>query len=297
MVQEPDPSVLITGGTGYIGSIFRDYLVRGLSLTRVTATGSADLDVTAEAAVHAALDRLRPDIILHLAAKADTDGCEEDFEGARRVNVDGTLNVVRAGLEAGAFVVHFSSACLYPDNTRPHSESDPLAALCRYTETKLLAEQALKPHHNRILIIRMRQPFSNHRHPRNLLEKLVRYTEFIDEPNSMSHLEECIPISWDVAVRGLTGPLNLTNPGWTTPYRIAELIRKHVMPEKSFAKITYDELLAKVDAVRVNSLVDCSRLAGLGYRLRPVEEAVVDCLTHPVNLGEFTWPSMASLKA
>lgn len=294
MVQKPIQRVLITGGTGYLGSIFRDYLERGLGLPSVRAPGSAELDVTDEEAVRYELRRSWPQVILHLAAKAETDACEDHYEEARRVNVDGTMNVVHAGLSEGAFVVHFSSACLYPDNRRAYAEDGPLDALCRYSQTKLLAEQALAPLIGRVLIVRMRQPFSNHTHPRNLLEKLMRYTEFIDEANSMSHVEECLPVVWALVERGVRGPINLTNPGATTPWRIAELIRKHRMPEKEIRKITYEELLKRVRAVRVNSLVDCSRLEGLGYRLRPVEEAVVDCLEHPCKLGEYRWPERIS---
>lgn len=288
MVPEATRSALVTGGTGYIGSIAADYLGRHLGIL-VWAPGSSELDVRDGDAVRRALESRRPDVVLHCAAKADTDWCEKHFDEALAVNVDGALNVVRAALEVGSRVAYLSSACLYPDNRRPYREEDDLAALCGYTRTKLLAEEALAPYRQQILTVRMRQPFSNHRHPRNLLQKLARYTEFIDEPNSMSHLEECLPILWAVCVRGDTGPLNLTNPGWTSPLRIAYLIEQHWQPEMEIGRISYSELLEKVDAVRVNSLVDCTRLESMGFALRPVEEAVADCLSDPCDLGTYDW--------
>jgi dTDP-4-dehydrorhamnose reductase len=289
MVPTTTNGIIITGGTGYIGSVIRDFLVRGLALPNVLAPTRGDMDVTQGQAVQRYFREHPPAIVLHLAARAETDWCETHFPEARRVNVDGTFNVVRAGLDMGATVVYFSSACLYPDNKKAYRERDEMKAFCRYTQTKLLAEQIIEPFQNDILIIRMRQPFSNHRHPRNLLQKLAGYREFIDEPNSMSHLEECIPIVWDLARRNIRGPVNLTNVGSTSPLRIARMIQRYWQPDMPVTAISYDELLARVKSVRVNSLVDCSCLEQLGYTLSSVEKAVEDCLSHPCNLGEYSW--------
>ncbi len=289
MVPRQITSALITGGTGYIGSILTDYLARHVGLERVDSLGSAELDVTDRAAVAERMAGLCPEAVFHLAAKAETDWCEDHYAEARRVNVEGAVNVVEEALAAGARVAYFSSACLYPDNARPYAEGDELAALCRYTETKREAEQRLRPHAARILTVRMRQPFSNHRHPRNLLRKLASYSRFIDEPNAMSHLEECLPVVWQLLLRGSTGPYNITNEGWTTPLRIARMIKEHCQPEMSVEPIGYNELLSGLRAHRVNALVDCAKLAAEGFRLRPVEEAVRDCLIHPCDPGQYDW--------
>ncbi len=289
MVSREIESALVTGGTGYIGSLLTDFLRRGIKLPKVVSVGSSELDVRDEKAVREIIERERPDVVFHLAAKAETEWCEDHFEEALEVNVEGSLNVARFGLEGGCRVVYFSSACLYPDNKKAYDESGPIAALCKYTETKLQAERALEPYADRILNVRMRQPFSNHRHARNLVQKLAGYTAFIDEPNAMSHLEECIPVVYELARRGVLGPINITNEGWTTPFRIANLIREHLNPDMQIEKISYEELLKRLRAVRVNSLVDCSRLHGIGYMLKPIEEAIVDSLRNPCDLGEFEW--------
>lgn len=289
MVPREIHSALVTGGSGYIGAIVTDFLERSVALAQVWSYGSAGLDVTDRTAVAERIRALKPDVIFHLAAKAETDWCEDNFEEAKRVNVDGALNVVEEGLTHGAQVVYFSSACLYPDNARFYAEHDAMQAFCRYTETKLLAEQKLKPCSDEILIIRMRQPFSNHRHRRNLLEKLASYSEFIDEPNSMSHLEECVPVIWELCRMGEAGPYNLTNEGWTTPLKIAHLIKRYWQPDMEIEAIGYEELLAKLRARRVNSLVDCAKLKAKGFVLTPVEDAVADCLENPCELGEYDW--------
>ena len=289
MVQKNDDSVLITGATGYIGSIATDFLKRGACVQEVHAYGSVEMDVTNRNTVQQQLDAVKPDCVLHLAARADTDWCEEHYDEAWRVNVDGSLNLVEEALDRSIPVVYFSSACLYPRNDKYYSETNDLDAFCRYTQTKLEAEQALDPHKDRILNIRMRQPFSNHRHPRNLLHKLASYSQFIDEPNSMSHLEECLPVVWKLLQAGKTGTWNITNEGWTTPLKIARLIKKYWQPDMSVSEMSYEALLEKVEAVRVNSLVDCSKLKAEGFELAPVEDAIIDCLQNSCNLGEYDW--------
>jgi dTDP-4-dehydrorhamnose reductase len=266
-----------------------DFLRRGASVPQVFSFGSRDLDVTNRRAVAETIRLVQPEVVFHLAAKADTDWCEDHFEEARRVNAEGMLNVLEEALAVGAQVVHFSSACLYPDNSKHHREKDALRALCRYTETKLEAEDRMSPYADRVLTIRMRQPFSNHQHPRNLLQKLAGYTAFIDEPNSMSHLEECVPAIWGLCCMREVGRYNITNEGWTTPLRIAELIKEHCKPDMSVRQITYQELLQRVRAPRVNTLVDCSKLKAKGFALMDVEAAVVDCLKNPCGLGQYAW--------
>lgn len=289
MVQRQMRRAIVTGGTGYIGSILTDMLRRGARLDEVWSFGSGDLDVRDRAAVARAMNEFHPDAVFHCAARADTDWCEQHYDDARAVNVDGSVNLVEEALDAGARVVYFSSACLYPDNLRYHREGDPLAALCRYTETKLQAERALEPHFGRILSIRMRQPFSNNRHPRNLLQKLAGYTQFIDEPNSMSHLEECLPVVWQLCREGASGAFNIVNECWTTPLRIAHMLRTHHRPSMEISRISHEQLLQMVSAPRVNSLVDCPRLRQRGILLNRVEDAVRDCLENPCQLGEYHW--------
>ena len=67
------------------------------------------------------------------------------------------------------------------------------------------------------------------------------------------------------------------------------MIKQHRKPDMTVREITYEELLDRVDAVRVNALVDCSRLKARGYSPRHVEEAVRDCLRNPCRIGEYDW--------
>ena len=75
--------------------------------------------------------------MLHAAAWTNVDGAEEDEQGARRVNVDGTRTVAALG----APMVYFSSDYVFDGTKRqPYVESDVTRPLSAYGRTKVLGE-------------------------------------------------------------------------------------------------------------------------------------------------------------
>jgi len=82
-----------------------------------------------------------PDLVLHTSAFTDVDGAEADEDGARRVNVDRTREIV----ELGAPVVYFSSDYVFDGRKRePYVESDQLNPQSVYGRTKLAGEREIR---------------------------------------------------------------------------------------------------------------------------------------------------------
>ncbi len=80
-------------------------------------------------------------LVLHAAAWTDVDGAESDPEGARRVNVDGTRNVVALGVP----VVYYSTDYVFEGSKgEPYVESDEPHPLSVYGRTKLEGEQEVR---------------------------------------------------------------------------------------------------------------------------------------------------------
>ncbi|MGH3094343.1 MAG: sugar nucleotide-binding protein, partial [Gaiellaceae bacterium] len=78
-----EPRILITGAGGQLGAALREVFPEADARTRAelnVAVGPLELGYT-------------PGLVLHAAAWTNVDGAEEDEEGARRVNVEGTRNV------------------------------------------------------------------------------------------------------------------------------------------------------------------------------------------------------------
>jgi dTDP-4-dehydrorhamnose reductase len=83
----------------------------------------------------------RPALVLHAAAWTDVDGAETDSEGAARVNVEGTQNVVALG----APVVYFSTDYVFDGRKNgPYVESDEPGPVSEYGRTKLAGEREVR---------------------------------------------------------------------------------------------------------------------------------------------------------
>jgi dTDP-4-dehydrorhamnose reductase len=121
---------LITGAAGQLGAALAEVFPDARAVPR------AEWDV----AEPYPFDE-RPELVLHAAAWTRVDDAESDPEGARRVNVLGTRNVV--GL--GAPVVYYSSDYVFNGRKpEPYVESDPTTPLGVYGRTKLEGEQEVR---------------------------------------------------------------------------------------------------------------------------------------------------------
>lgn len=119
------PRILVTGATGFVGSVLTRRLVSDGLQVRIFRRSSSPLDPLGEAAgrvehavgdvthapsVHEALDGIEQ--VYHVAAKVGF--ASGDTEALRRVNVQGTANVINAALDAGVDrVVHTSSMAAF----------------------------------------------------------------------------------------------------------------------------------------------------------------------------------------
>ena len=134
--------LLVTGAGGMLGRAVVDAAARLGHDVRGCAR--AELDVTDEAATRQAIAAARPYAIVNCAAYTDVDGAESDRHGAEAVNARGAGNVAAAAADVGAFVVHLSTDYVFDGFKRePWVESDPVAPLGVYGETKLAGERAV----------------------------------------------------------------------------------------------------------------------------------------------------------
>jgi dTDP-4-dehydrorhamnose reductase len=122
--------ILITGAGGQLGAALAEAFPGACALSR------AEWDV----AEPYPLDE-RPELVLHAAAWTKVDDAEAEPDSARRVNVEGTRNVV----ELGAPVVYFSTDYVFDGRKgEPYVESDGTNPLGAYARTKLEGEQEVR---------------------------------------------------------------------------------------------------------------------------------------------------------
>ena len=151
---------LVTGGAGFIGSNLVDALVaRGddvavidnlatgkrENLQHATANGAEliELDVRDAEAVAAAVERVGPEVIFHMAAQIDVRKSVADPAHDSRVNVEGTINVLSGALAAGVrrLINTSTGGAIYGEGQiLPAPEDHPVAPESPYGLSKFCAE-------------------------------------------------------------------------------------------------------------------------------------------------------------
>jgi GDP-4-dehydro-6-deoxy-D-mannose reductase len=166
-------TVLLTGGTGFVGGHLSTALAArfpdaklvllcrpGEKPARIDAT-FLTTDLTDEASVDAALQRVRPDLIAHLAAQSSVGEAIGGAEQTWRVNFCGTMWLAGAVARhcPKATFLFISSAEVYGASFRagPAREDTPLMPLNAYARSKAAAEAMLAdvlPRAARLIIAR-----------------------------------------------------------------------------------------------------------------------------------------------
>lgn len=149
--------IAITGAGGFVGGWLRRALAGDVEAGTVrvlpTSAGGADgmdaLDITDRRAVAAFIADRRPDVVVHLAAMAAPADARRDPARAWRVNVDGTLNLARAILDASPAtrLVFAGSSEAYGASFNAHGgrldETAALEPMTPYAAGKAAADLAL----------------------------------------------------------------------------------------------------------------------------------------------------------
>ena len=150
---------LVTGGAGFIGSHVVDALAeRGDEVTIVddlstgkrenlTGPGPAanlvEADIRDSREMRDLIDRVRPQVLFHLAAQIDVRKSTADPAWDAGINVLGTINLLQASLEAGVdrFVNTSTGGAIYGEGRiLPAPEDHPQAPEAPYGQSKFCAE-------------------------------------------------------------------------------------------------------------------------------------------------------------
>lgn len=232
-----------------------------------------------------------PDVVINTAAKTNLDWCEQNKLECFDTNTLGADTVGRVCHNLNVRLVHISTGCIHESLTEndTHSEMDPPTPTSFYSWSKYWADEMLLLREKRglkLLILRPRQPISAKVSSRNALVKMLTYTKFIDTPNSMTVIEDFVDVTEQLLDRGTTGLFNVANPGIMTPYRLALRLKEKVKPDMNPVKITKDELNAMTYAARIDSVLDCSKLAKEGIVLKDISARLDELLkTFAANLA------------
>ncbi|TKY70896.1 Bifunctional dTDP-4-dehydrorhamnose 3,5-epimerase/dTDP-4-dehydrorhamnose reductase [Spatholobus suberectus] len=145
----------------------------------------------------------------------------------------------------------------------------------------LRVEDLLRNYEN-VCTLRVRMPISSDlSNPRNFITKITRYDKVVDIPNSMTILDELLPLSLQMAERNLTGIWNFTNPGVVSHNEILQMYREFVDPNFTWKNFTLEEQAKIIVAPRSNNELDASKLKKEFPELLSIKDSLIKYVFQP----------------
>ena len=125
---------------------------------------SSDVDITDRENITQKIKNSNAAIVLHLAAKTDVDGCEEDKSlgvngEAWKINVLGTKNIADACLESNKKLIYVSTDFVFDGTKEVYSEEDIPNPINWYAKTKYEGEKIVQPLKTPWIIARISYPY------------------------------------------------------------------------------------------------------------------------------------------
>ncbi|KAG2254765.1 hypothetical protein Bca52824_084901 [Brassica carinata] len=285
--QKPSLKFLIYGKTGWIGGLLgklceKQGIAYEYGKGRLEDRSSLLQDVAS----------VKPTHVFNSAGvtgRPNVDWCESHKTETIRANVAGTLTLADVCREHGLLMMNFATGCIFEyDDKHPEGsgvgfkeEDTPNFTGSFYSKTKAMVEELLKEFDN-VCTLRVRMPISSDlNNPRNFITKISRYNKVVNIPNSMTVLDELLPISIEMAKRNLKGIWNFTNPGVVSHNEILEMYRDYINPEFKWANFTLEEQAKVIVAPRSNNEMDASKLKKEFPELLSIKESLIKYAFEP----------------
>jgi dTDP-4-dehydrorhamnose reductase len=286
--------LLVIGAKGMLGRDLMGVLQASLPNDEIIGWDIEEIDIQKEEDTVFKIEKLRPDIVVHIAAYTDVDGCELDEEKAFAVNAEGTRHVALAASRCRAKMVYLSTDYVFNGNKRePYLESDSPHPLNVYGRSKLKGEQYVQELVKDTLIIRSQWLYG--RYGKNFVTSILQQAgekrvlsivnDQIGSPTYTVDLAKAISVLIQFDAQGI---FHVANSDLCTWYTFGQAILKL----SGMGKVRVIPISSKEfgrPAVRPSySVLNCQKLKKeTGLALRPWSEALKDYLaTYRLTIGK-----------
>lgn len=280
--------ILGTGLTGLVGSRIVELLKDKYKFENLSRSSGVDI-----ADKNQVLEKIRnsdAQIVLHLAAKTDVDGCEKDKalgkDGeAWKINVEGTRNVADACSEANKKLIYISTDFVFDGINPPlggYSEEDIPNPINWYAQTKYEGEKIVMALKTPWIIARIDSPyraaFEKIDFARAILKRLqegLLVTAVADHIFTPIYIDDIASALDALISNNSQGISHVVGNQSLTPYDAALLIAKTFNFDQNLILKTTRAEFFKDRAPRPFQLIlKNDRITKLGVRMRTFEEGL-----------------------
>lgn len=227
--------ILGTGLSGLVGSRIVELLTEFDFCDLSFETG---VDITNREQVFEKIRASEADWILHMAAKTDVDGCENDKSlkensAAWKINVVGTGNICEAAHKSGKKVLFISTDFVFDGSQDNYSEGDLPKPINWYGKTKFEAEKIVLTS-NENLVVRIAYPFrakcvNKKDFVHQIWQKLKQNKEIqvlTDHIFTPTYIDDIALALKTLISKNISGVFHVVGSQKLTPYHAAQLITK-----------------------------------------------------------------------
>lgn len=255
-----------------------------------------DVDLLRPDSIERAIFDFSPDLVINPAAYTAVDRAESEPEIAFATNRDGAGNVAAAAARLGLPIIHLSTDYVFDgQKSKPYVETDPVAPLGVYGQSKLAGERAVAAANEQHIILRtswIYAPFGS-----NFVRTMLRLSRQRDKLTVVDDQIGCPTFApdlafaifeiarkvsldgWDKQLAGVTHICGPNEVSWCTFARkimdASQLKCGHSVEVEPIRSADYPTTAARP----ANSRLCCDRLATIfDIRMPPLQSSLEKCV-------------------
>ncbi|BAT88966.1 hypothetical protein LR48_Vigan09g088200 [Vigna angularis] len=262
---------LIYGGAGWIGGLVGNICEKqGIPFEY----GKARLDEGSQSQILADINTSKPTHVFNasgVTGALNLKWFEAHKSEAIRANVVGVLTLAHVCKDHGLPMMNYAFGGNLEDTK---NSTDAF-----YFRTQAKVEELLKEYDN-VCTLRIQLPVSSDlSNPHNFISKITSSDKVVNMPNSITVLDELVPISIEMAKRNCRGIWNFTNPGIVTCNEILEMYKEYIDPSFKWVNFTVGRQ-GQFPSPSTNEM-DASQLQKEFPELLPVRDSLLKYVFEP----------------
>ncbi len=271
--------VFVTGAGGQLGhDVINELRKRGHeAVGSDLAAGEVTLDITDAAAVRAALQREKPEAVIHCAAWTAVDLAEDNEEKVRAINAGGTKNIADVCKDLGCKLLYISTDYVFDGqgDTPWKPDCKEYKPLNVYGQTKLEGELAVADTLEKYFIVRIAWVFG--KNGSNFIKTMLdigkkhdKLRVVCDQVGTPTYTVDLARLLADMVETEKYGYYHATNEGgFISWYAFAVEIFRQAGYATEVIPVTAEQYGLSKAARPANSRLDKSKLAEAGFALLP----------------------------
>lgn len=224
--------ILVTGAKGMLG---REVVKAFSRQHQVTATDLPELDITDASRLTATLQQHRPELLLHLAAMTDVDGCETNPSAAFRVNAEATRHLARTCRALQSNLLYLSTSDIFDGaKSVPYTEEDQPRPVNQYGKSKYQGELYVRELMPEAYIIRTCWLFGGGADDRKFVAQIIQQARaksnlavIKDVHGSPTYTRDLAEGILKITEKGKPGTYHLVNRGRCSRYELARKVLEY----------------------------------------------------------------------